>query len=224
MIVFSGFLLAVANQFLIIGTIMVIDRLNSWVIVPVVHFIRYLATQTSPRLDRVRSRAVGVVAGAVAVVLVFLLCVVPFPNSFRAPGVVKAMERTQVANETAAAARCSAAGKTWAKRSNAVNRSLTLRNRELDPRTRRRAFQARRSECPPAEGHERRIGGCEAAIAIARFRERTDCQALGGYGAPNDRCAARWRVGGAGCLQDFVGRAGFHAAVTSGNARESGGF
>ena len=61
-IVFSGFLLAVANQFLIIGIIMVIDRLNSWVIVPVVRFIRYLAT--SPKLDRVRSRAVGVTAGA----------------------------------------------------------------------------------------------------------------------------------------------------------------
>lgn len=59
-IVFSGMLLVVANKFLIIGIVMVIERLISWVIVPVVGFIRYLAT--SPKLDRVRSRAIGVTA------------------------------------------------------------------------------------------------------------------------------------------------------------------
>lgn len=97
-IVFSGVLLAVADRFLIIGIVMAIVCLISWVTVPVVRFVRYLAT--SPKLDRVRPRAMGVAVGGAAVILV-LLGVVPFPSSFRAPGVVKAVQRTQVANETA---------------------------------------------------------------------------------------------------------------------------
>ena len=126
-IVFSGVLLTVADRFLIVGIVMAIVCLISWVTVPVVRFIRYLAT--SPKLDRVRSRAIGVAAGGAAVVLV-LLCVVPFPNSFRAPGVVKAMERTQVANETAGTVEA-----LIAKPGDTVKRGqplLKLRNRELE--------------------------------------------------------------------------------------------
>jgi putative peptide zinc metalloprotease protein len=97
-IVFSGVLLAVADRFLIIGIVMAMFCLISWVTVPMVRFVRYLAT--SQRLDRVRPRAIGVTAGLACAILI-LLGVVPFPNSFRAPGVVTATERTQVANETA---------------------------------------------------------------------------------------------------------------------------
>jgi putative peptide zinc metalloprotease protein len=97
-IVFTGVLLAVADRFLIIGIVMAIVCAISWVTVPLVRFVKYLSS--SPKLERVRSRAVGVTAGALVVLLV-LLGVVPFPHSFRAPGVVKAAERTQVANETA---------------------------------------------------------------------------------------------------------------------------
>ena len=97
-VVFSGVLLAVADRFLIIGMVMAVACAISWVTVPVMRFVRYLAG--SPRLDRVRMRAIGVTAG-LACVLLILLGVVPFPNSFRAPGVVKAAQRTQVANETA---------------------------------------------------------------------------------------------------------------------------
>lgn len=97
-IVFSGVLLVVADRFLIIGIVMAGVCLISWAVVPVVRFIKYLAA--SPRLDRVRHRAVGVTAG-IAAVLVVLLAVVPFPHSFRAPGVVLATQRTEVVNETA---------------------------------------------------------------------------------------------------------------------------
>jgi putative peptide zinc metalloprotease protein len=126
-IVFSGVLLAVADRFLIIGIVMAVVCLISWVTVPVARFVRYLAT--SPKLDRVRSRAVGVSAAGAAVVLI-LLGVVPFPNSFRAPGVLKAAERTEVANETAGTVEA-----LLVRPGDTVKRGqpiLKLRNRELD--------------------------------------------------------------------------------------------
>src|SRR5208283_4898125 len=61
-------------------------------------FVKYLAA--SPRLDRVRTRAVGVTAGLAGFLMV-LLGVVPFPCSFRAPGVVMASQRIVLANQTA---------------------------------------------------------------------------------------------------------------------------
>jgi putative peptide zinc metalloprotease protein len=97
-IVFSGVLLVVADRFLIIGIVMAVVCLISWAVVPVVRFIKYLSA--SPRLDRVRHRAAGVTAGLAGLVIL-LLAVVPFPYSFRAPGVVMASQRTQVVNETA---------------------------------------------------------------------------------------------------------------------------
>jgi putative peptide zinc metalloprotease protein len=98
LVVFTGILLAVADRFLIIGIVMAAICLISWAVVPVVRFIKYLGA--SPRLDRVRTRAVGVTAG-LALALVILLAVVPFPYSFRAPGVVMASQRMMLANQTA---------------------------------------------------------------------------------------------------------------------------
>ena len=72
--------------------------LISWMAVPVAQFTRYLAA--SPRLDRVRTRAVCMTAGLVAIVVV-LLAVIPFPCSFRAPGIVMASQRSLLVNETA---------------------------------------------------------------------------------------------------------------------------
>lgn len=97
-IVFTGILLAVADRFLIIGIIMALACLISWAVVPVVRFVKYLAS--SPRLDRVRGRAIGVMSG-LAVVLIVLLAVIPFPHSFRAPGVVMASQRIMLVNQTA---------------------------------------------------------------------------------------------------------------------------
>jgi putative peptide zinc metalloprotease protein len=97
-IVFSGVLLFVADRFLIIGMVMAAVCLISWAVVPVVRFIKYLAA--NPRLDRVRARAIGVTT-CIAAFLIVLLAVVPFPYSFRAPGIVIATQRTQMASETA---------------------------------------------------------------------------------------------------------------------------
>ncbi|HVV02512.1 MAG TPA: biotin/lipoyl-binding protein [Verrucomicrobiae bacterium] len=95
-IVFGGVLFAVADRFLIIGIVMAAVCLISWVTVPMGRFFRYLAS--SPNLDRVRGRAIGVTAGAAAGLLL-LLAVVPFPCGFRAPGVVKTTQRTALATQ-----------------------------------------------------------------------------------------------------------------------------
>ena len=97
-IVFAGVLFAVADRFLIIGIIMAVICAISWVTVPLARFGRYLLT--SPQLERGRTRAVAVSAG-LALVVVGLLGWVPFPYGFRAPGVVKTTERTEIVNRTA---------------------------------------------------------------------------------------------------------------------------
>ncbi len=97
-IVFGGILLAVADRFLVIGIVMAIVCLISWVTVPVIKFVRYLSS--SPKLERVRLRAVGVTAGILAALLI-LLQVIPFPSRFRASGVVRAAERTELVTEVA---------------------------------------------------------------------------------------------------------------------------
>jgi putative peptide zinc metalloprotease protein len=95
--VFSGILLVIADRFLIIGIVMAVACLISWAVAPVVRFVKYLAS--NQRLERVRQRAIGVTVGIV-VVLIILLCVVSFPYSFRAPGVILASQRTEIVNET----------------------------------------------------------------------------------------------------------------------------
>lgn len=99
-IVFSGILVAVADRFLIIGIVMAIVCLISWVTVPIIKLIRYLSE--SPRLERVRWRATAVTGGIFAVLLI-LLNVIPFPNHFRASGVVRAAERTELVTDGAGA-------------------------------------------------------------------------------------------------------------------------
>lgn len=97
-IVFSGILLAIADKFLIIGLLMAAICLISWVTVPIIKLFKYLAS--SPRLDRVRARAIWVCVGIFALLLV-IFQMIPFPSHFRASGVVRAAERTELATETA---------------------------------------------------------------------------------------------------------------------------
>ena len=93
--VFTGIILFVADQFLLAGLIMALLCIVSWGLVPLFKFIQYLAT--SPRLARSRFRAVAISFCVVGLV-VFFLAVCPFPNRFRAPGVLEALHYVQVVN------------------------------------------------------------------------------------------------------------------------------
>ena len=95
-VVFSGILLFVADKFLLAGLVMVVVCLISWVIVPLGRFLDYLGT--SPKLARTRARAVAVSAG-LALGTVLLLAVIPFPNRFRAPGIMEAENYLVVVND-----------------------------------------------------------------------------------------------------------------------------
>lgn len=97
-LVFSSVLLAIADKFLIIGMVMAVVCLISWVTVPGFRFVQYLSS--SPRLERHRARAVGVSVGLLAVVFL-VLEILPLPSHFRASGVVRSKERAQLANQTA---------------------------------------------------------------------------------------------------------------------------
>ena len=98
LIVFGGILLIVADHFFLIGLLMAAVCFISWITVPVWKFLHYLAA--SPRLDRVRPRAVLVSLAIVALILGVLQWT-PLPSHFRAPGIVQAQEWTQVVSETA---------------------------------------------------------------------------------------------------------------------------
>ena len=95
-LVFTGIVLFVADKFFIAGLIMAAVCVVSWLIVPIYRFINYLIS--SPRLAKTRPRAAAVSFGTLAVVFVFL-AVIPFPNRFRAPGVLEAVQYLQVVND-----------------------------------------------------------------------------------------------------------------------------
>ena len=94
--VFGGVLLLVADRFLLLGILMALACLVAWVAVPAIVLIKYLAA--SPRLDRVRARAVAITLGFGAALLV-LLQFTPLPAHFRAPGVLKSREWTELHND-----------------------------------------------------------------------------------------------------------------------------
>jgi putative peptide zinc metalloprotease protein len=96
-IVFTGILLFVADRFLLIGVVMAVICLFSWIVAPLGKWMYYLFT--SPELDRVRSRAVGVTLGFVGVLLIFLQ-LVPLPHHFRASGVVAAENWAELVSQT----------------------------------------------------------------------------------------------------------------------------
>jgi putative peptide zinc metalloprotease protein len=95
-VVFVGIILFVADKFLLAGLLMALICVISWGIVPLYRLIVYLAS--SPRLARTRARAIAVSVGALAL-LVSFLAVWPFPNRFRAPGVIESVRYVQVIND-----------------------------------------------------------------------------------------------------------------------------
>jgi putative peptide zinc metalloprotease protein len=86
-ILFAGILLFVAGQWLLLGALMAVAGVITWVVVPAGRLIHYLAAD--PRIERVRRRAVASTVGLAAAVI-GLLAVVPAPDTFSAPGVVRA--------------------------------------------------------------------------------------------------------------------------------------
>lgn len=95
-VVFAGIILFVADKFLLAGLLMALICVVSWGVVPLFKLVIYLAS--SPRLARTRVRAITVCSIFFAMVLSFL-AVCPFPNRFRAPGVVEAIQYIQVVND-----------------------------------------------------------------------------------------------------------------------------
>jgi putative peptide zinc metalloprotease protein len=95
-IVFSAILFFIADQFLILGIIMALVCAAAWVCVPAYRLVVYLAS--NPRLERVRGRALAV-SGGCALVLLIALELIPFPNRFRAPGVLQAKSYSVVVTQ-----------------------------------------------------------------------------------------------------------------------------
>ena len=95
-IVFSGIILFVADKFLLAGLLMALICVVSWGVVPFFKLINYLAS--SPRLAKTRGRAAVACVSCFLIVVGFLaLC--PFPNRFRAPGVMEAIQYVRVVND-----------------------------------------------------------------------------------------------------------------------------
>ncbi len=96
-LVFTGIIFFVADKFLLAGLIMALLCVVSWGVAPLLRLLSYLAT--SPRLAKTRLRAAAVCLGSLLILGAFLaFC--PFPNRFRAPGVVETIRYTQVINDT----------------------------------------------------------------------------------------------------------------------------
>jgi putative peptide zinc metalloprotease protein len=96
--VFAGILLAIADRYLLLGIIMLATCAVAWVATPLVRLIRYLGA--SPRLDRVRPRAIAVVVG-LALLVIAPFGFIPFPNTFTAFGIIQAVDRARVVTESA---------------------------------------------------------------------------------------------------------------------------
>lgn len=96
-IVFASILFFLSKRMLILGIIMALVCLIGWVVTPVVKLFKYLGD--NPRLERNRPRAIAVTLGFVGL-LVVVLEIIPFPNHFRAPGVLEAVEHSVAVNES----------------------------------------------------------------------------------------------------------------------------
>lgn len=86
-------LLYIADVLFIVGALMALAAVVTWVVIPLGKFINYLAT--NPELQRVRGRATGVTIIVVCVV-VGGLALIPVPDRGRAQGIVAARRRAEI--------------------------------------------------------------------------------------------------------------------------------
>jgi putative peptide zinc metalloprotease protein len=97
LVVFGSILLFVADRLLLLGILMALICAVTWILVPLGRYVHYLVY--SPVLERQRPRAIGVTLVGV-LLLGVMLDGISFPTRFRAPGVLQAVERSVVINET----------------------------------------------------------------------------------------------------------------------------
>lgn len=92
---FGGILVAVSQHYLLLSLVMGALLLLGWAIVPLGKLVGYLAS--SPRLRPVRQRALAIVLGGTAAILVggFMI---PVPDTFKAPGILVARRAATVAS------------------------------------------------------------------------------------------------------------------------------
>ncbi|MFO1522901.1 MAG: hypothetical protein U1G05_12850 [Kiritimatiellia bacterium] len=86
-IVFGSMILIIADSYLALGVILAAGFIFSWVLVPVFRMLKFLLTD--PSLGRRRFRACAASAGVLLGVAAFLR-IIPFPHTFRSPGVLEA--------------------------------------------------------------------------------------------------------------------------------------
>jgi putative peptide zinc metalloprotease protein len=205
--IFTSILLFVADRFLILGVLMALFCLISWLVVPVFKFVNYLAS--SPNLARCRPRAVGVTLALIGALFI-LLEVIPFPSHFRAPGLIQAVEWTEVVNEAPGIVRELPAKTGTAVRKGdpllrMVNPELELELAEaraslieLDARLRLARHDEIASIKPllsRREGIEKRIARLEADLQLLTIRARHD----GIWIAPQlEEFHGRWLLRGTG--------------------------
>jgi putative peptide zinc metalloprotease protein len=94
--VFGAVLLFVADQFLILGLIMVVACIVGWIIAPAIRLIRYLSAHAE--LDKNRRRAVYTTIGIAAIVIGFLQFF-PWPRHIEAKGIVESTHYTALITE-----------------------------------------------------------------------------------------------------------------------------
>ncbi len=91
-----GILLYISGKFFVIGAILAIAGIVGWLVVPVLKFVRYLATNSE--LDRVRQRAVTV-SIAFALMVITAIGIIPMPDRDRAQGVVEPVKLALIHTE-----------------------------------------------------------------------------------------------------------------------------
>ncbi|MBF0453229.1 MAG: hypothetical protein HQL72_00255 [Magnetococcales bacterium] len=96
MLLFSGIALFVADEYLVLGVLIALSVLVSWLLVPLVKFFHFLLFH--PRLSRNRMRAMGFVSVLLAGGA-FGLVLMPVEDHIRLPGMAEAVHYHQVVND-----------------------------------------------------------------------------------------------------------------------------
>ncbi|MDX2225484.1 MAG: biotin/lipoyl-binding protein [Verrucomicrobiae bacterium] len=155
--------LFLADRFFGLGLLLGLGMLTAFVFVPMVKFIRYLSS--SPRLYKTRTRAVRISLGTALAVFLFLW-LVPCPNHFRAPGVLKAPHATVVS--TPADGTIRRVLTPTGTRVKAGDPLLELSSRELELKIESAAAQLREVRM------QQEIAKADARVEIAPLRRKHD--------------------------------------------------